>query len=57
MRTSRLALANIYSKTQEWEDVVVQLDGYLRENRFASNRPWIEEARDEAAQRIGDRGR
>jgi tetratricopeptide (TPR) repeat protein len=57
LRASRLALANVYQQIQAWDDVVIQLDAYLRENRFASNRPWIEEARDEAAQRIGDRRR
>jgi tetratricopeptide (TPR) repeat protein len=52
MGFARLALANVYIRMQEWENVVLQLDAYLEENRFASNRPSVKEARAHAAQKL-----
>jgi tetratricopeptide (TPR) repeat protein len=49
---ARLALANTYMKMQEWKNVVLQLDAYLEEYRFASNRPWVKETRALAALKV-----
>lgn len=56
MGFARLALANVYIRMQEWENVVLQLDAYLEEYRFASNRPWVKEARADAAQKLKELG-
>ena len=52
MGFARVALANTYIRMQEWENVVLQLDAYLEEHRFASNRPWVRETRALAAQKL-----
>jgi tetratricopeptide (TPR) repeat protein len=49
---ARLALANIYLRTQEWDYVIEQLDAYLRENRFASNRDQVRRVRELAVQKL-----
>ena len=36
---SRLMLANVYVKLQKWEDVIENLDAYLKENPKAADRP------------------
>jgi tetratricopeptide (TPR) repeat protein len=57
MKFARLGLANVYVAMREWENAVLQLDAYLEENPFASNRPRIKEARANAAQKLKGRGR
>ena len=54
---ARLGLADVYTRLEKWEDVIVQLDAYLKENRFTSKRPRIEAARDEAVRKLGDQHR
>jgi tetratricopeptide (TPR) repeat protein len=49
---SRLALADVYIRIQEWDNVVVQLDAYLDEMPFVANRGLIRSVRDEAAKKI-----
>jgi tetratricopeptide (TPR) repeat protein len=52
MAFARLALANVYIRMKEWENVVLQLDAYLEENPFAANRSWVKEVRMEAADKL-----
>ena len=52
MGYARLALANTFIKMEEWENVLLQLDAYLEEYRFATNRPWVKETRAQAAQKL-----
>jgi tetratricopeptide (TPR) repeat protein len=49
---ARLGLANTYLAMQDWENVVLQLDAYLEEYRFASDRPWVKETRSLAARKL-----
>lgn len=49
---SRLALADIYVRIQEWENVVVELDAYLRAVPFGMNREVIRSVRDGVAKKL-----
>jgi tetratricopeptide (TPR) repeat protein len=49
---AHLALADVYMRIQEWDNVVVQLDAYLEEAPFASNREWIRSVRNDTAKRV-----
>jgi tetratricopeptide (TPR) repeat protein len=52
MIAARLALAEIYIQLKEWDSVVVQLDEYLDEVPFASNRTRIRAVRNAAAEKL-----
>jgi len=52
MKPARLALADIYVRLQEWDSVVVQLEAYLKEVPFATNRKTILHVRDVAVQNL-----
>jgi len=54
---SRLALADIYIRIQEWDNVVVQLNAYLEAVPFGANRALIRSVRDEAARKLEVAGR
>jgi len=45
MTAARLMLANIYLKQQKWDDVIDNLDAYLKENTKAADRTSVEEMR------------
>jgi tetratricopeptide (TPR) repeat protein len=45
MTAARLMLANIYVKQQKWDDVIENLDAYLKENPKAADRASVEEMR------------
>jgi tetratricopeptide (TPR) repeat protein len=49
---SRLALADIYVRIKEWDNVVDQLDRYLRAVPYGANGVSIRSMRDEAAQKL-----
>ncbi len=49
---SRLALADIYSRIQEWDNVVNQLDAYLAISPFAADRVAIRARREDAARKL-----
>lgn len=49
---SRLALADIYVRIKEWDNVVDQLDRYLRAVPYGANGVLIRSIRDEAAQKL-----
>jgi tetratricopeptide (TPR) repeat protein len=49
---SRLALADIYFRIQEWDNVVNQLDAYLAAAPFAADRAKIRARRDDAARKL-----
>jgi len=49
---SRLALADIYVRIQEWENVVAQLDAYLEAVPFGASRRSIRSIRDDAAKKL-----
>jgi tetratricopeptide (TPR) repeat protein len=51
MLFARLALADVYIRIQEWDNVVVQLDAYLQRNPFGQNRELIRSVRDDAAKK------
>jgi tetratricopeptide (TPR) repeat protein len=51
MIIARLALADVYLRIQEWENVVVQLDAYLQRNPLGRNREVIRSVRDDAAKK------
>ena len=51
-RLARLALAGLYIHTQEWTNALLQLDAYLAENRFSSDRHWIRILRQELAEKV-----
>jgi hypothetical protein len=38
-------LANVYVKQQKWEDVIENLDAYLKENPKAADRASVEQMR------------
>jgi tetratricopeptide (TPR) repeat protein len=42
---ARLMLANVYVKQQKWEDVIDNLDAYLKENPKAADRANVEQMR------------
>jgi Flp pilus assembly protein TadD len=46
LSASRLMLANVYVKQQKWEEVLENLDGYLKDNPKASDRASVEAMRD-----------
>ena len=52
MRFARVALADVYIRMREWDNVVAQLDAYLEENQFVPNRAQIRETRARAAQKL-----
>jgi len=52
MIVARLALAEIYIRLKEWDNVVVQLDEYLGEFPLAPNRTRIRSVRNAAAERL-----
>ena len=49
---ARLALAEIYIKLKEWDNVVVQLDEYLDAVPYAANRVRIRSVRNAAAEKL-----
>jgi tetratricopeptide (TPR) repeat protein len=49
---SRLALADIYFRIQEWDNVVNQLDAYLAFAPFAADRVAVRAWRDDAARKL-----
>jgi len=49
---SRLALADVYVRIQEWDNVVVQLDAYLKAVPSGANRVLIRSVRDDAAKKL-----
>jgi Flp pilus assembly protein TadD len=49
---SRLALADIYVRIQEWENVLVELDAYLKAVPFGMNREVIRSVRNEVAKKL-----
>jgi tetratricopeptide (TPR) repeat protein len=51
---AHLALADVYVRIQEWDNVVVQLDAYLRAVPFGPNRESIRSVRDDAAKKAED---
>jgi Tfp pilus assembly protein PilF len=48
---SRLALADIYVRLQEWDSVVAELDAYLQAIPFGTNRERVRSLRDEIARK------
>ena len=51
--SSRLALADIYVRIQEWDNVVDQLDRYLALVPYGANGVLIRSMRDEAVRKLG----
>jgi tetratricopeptide (TPR) repeat protein len=49
---SRLALADVYVRIKEWDNVVDQLDRYLRAVPYGANGVSIRSIRDEAAEKL-----
>ena len=45
MSVARLMLANVYVKLQKWDDVIENLDEYLKENPKAADRASVEQMR------------
>jgi hypothetical protein len=41
----RLMLANVFMKQNKWDDVLVQIEAYLKENPNASDHAAIEQMR------------
>jgi tetratricopeptide (TPR) repeat protein len=52
MKPARLALADIYVRLREWDSVVVQLEAYLKEVPWASNRKTVLHVRDVAVRNL-----
>jgi tetratricopeptide (TPR) repeat protein len=52
MSAAQLMLANIYVKLQKWEEVMENLDQYLKENPKASDRASVEDMRARIAKTI-----
>jgi predicted Zn-dependent protease len=49
MSMIRLMLANVFMKQNKWEEVLQQLDGYLKENPRAADRTSVEQMRNTIA--------
>jgi tetratricopeptide (TPR) repeat protein len=52
MSAARLMLANVYVKLQKWEDVLENLDAYLKENPKAADRANVEQMRARIARNL-----
>jgi tetratricopeptide (TPR) repeat protein len=52
LSATQLMLANIYVKLQKWEEVVQNLDEYLKENPKAADRASVEDMRARIAKNI-----
>jgi tetratricopeptide (TPR) repeat protein len=50
LSAARLMLANVYVKLQKWDDVLENLDAYLKENPKATDRASVEQMRARIAQ-------
>jgi tetratricopeptide (TPR) repeat protein len=55
MGAARLMLSNVYVKEGKWEQVIENLDAYLRENPKASDRAQVEAVRATAARNLEQR--
>ena len=51
MGKAELILANVYIKQQKWEQALVYLDAYLRENPKATDRDQVQQTRNQVALR------
>ena len=49
---ARLMLANVYVKLQRWENVIENLDAYLKENPKATDRASVEQMRASIAKSV-----
>jgi len=52
LSAAQLMLANVYMRQEKWQEVLVVLDGYLKENPKAQDRPSIEEMRARITQNL-----
>jgi len=52
LSSARLMLANVYVKQQKWQDVIDNLDEYLKENPKAPDRASVEQMRERIAKNL-----